>query len=210
MNWFRRSKSNKSETQGQGETLPLLRILALSGPSADQVASWGAVPPVDLVGFVLKKEDKDVAYLIPTLARNGHVSLVYAASTLDVFHRMQEDVSARFARRLGELRLSNLYLTNFLVVGFTLAFPEDPSRMFLVYETLVSPEPIPELADVYNRLRFVTDVKSGSEVERYFADAMRKRWLNEFIARLEKILNWPEFVAEATKRTSTKKPPFIY
>lgn len=209
MNWFRRTKSNKSETQSQGETLPLLRVLALSGPSADQVVSWGAVLPVNLVGFTLRKEDKVVSCLIPTLARNGHVSLVFAASTLDDFHKMQEDVSARFARRLDELRLPNLYLTNFLVVGFTLAFPEDPSRMFLVYETLVSPEPIPELADVYSHLKFVTDAKSGSEVERHFADATRKRWLNQFVARLEKILNWPEFVSEATKRTSTKEPPFI-
>jgi hypothetical protein len=211
MNWFCRSESNKSETQGQSETLPLLRILALSGPPADQVFTWAGVPPVNLVGFIVNEESG--ACLVPTLARDGHVSLVFAASALDDFHRVKENVSARFAKRLNELRLSYLYLTNFLVVGLTLSLAEDPSKMFLVCHPLISPEPIPELADVYNRLSFVTDSKIASELERYFADDMRKRWVNKFIAMLERILNWPEFVADATRRIDSnpkpKNSPFI-
>lgn len=194
MGSFERSKSNESQRQGQAGTLPLLRILGLTSPSVDQVVSVGGVPPVNLAGFTLNQA-KDAACFIPTLSRDGHVSFVFAASTVDDFYKMQEDVSARFVRRLGELPLSDLYLNNFLVVGFTLAFPEDPSRMFLVYETFVSPEPIPELIDVYNRLKSVSDGKSTVEVESYFTDGMRKKWLNEFIEGLERLLNWPQFVA---------------
>lgn len=201
MNLFRKNKPNTSATQSQGESLPLLRILALSGPSVDEVVRMGDVPPVNLVGFKLIKGDNGATCLIPTLARDGHVSFVFAG-TLDDFQRMQEDVSARFARRLAELRLPNLTLTNFLVVGFTLAFPEDPQRMFLVYETLVSPAPIQELSVVYNRLKSVTDSKDASEVESYFADDVRRKWLNEFIEGIEKLLNWPEFVAKGSRHSN--------
>jgi len=193
-------ESGLSKTQGRDETLPLLRILALSGPTADQVVGAGGVLPVSLVGLMLKKGDKDIVCMIPTLAREGHVSLVRAASTLDDFHKIRQDVSARFAKRLSALHLHEVHVANFLVVGFTRAFSEDPSRMFLVYDTLVSPEPIWELNDVYKHLESVTDYESGSEVEHYFADDAKKQWVNEFIARLERILNWPKFVAEGTER----------
>jgi hypothetical protein len=192
---FQNRKSNKSPTQSQEEALPLLRILALSGPPADEVVRWGDVPPVKLVGFQLMKGDNVATCLIPTLARDGHVSFAFTG-TLDDFNRIQEDVSARFTRRLEELRLHELYLTNFLVAGFTLAFPEDPNRMFLVYETLVSPKPIQELADIYNRLKSVADSKGSSEMESYFDDEIRKKWVNEFIAGLEHLLNWPQFVTK--------------
>ena len=193
MKWFH---SNKSLSQNTGESQHLLRIFALSGPSTNEFIPIGEEPPVSLAGFMLMKGDKVATCLIPTLSREGHVSCVFAG-TLDDFNKMKEDVSARFTKRLTEIRSTELSLNNFLVVGFTFAFPEDPLRNYLVYETLVSPTPIQELADIYNRLKSVTCSEVAQEVEAYFTDSVRKKWLNGVIEGLENMLNWPDFVAKS-------------
>jgi hypothetical protein len=199
--WFSRSGS-----------LPSLRILGLDWSDIGKGLRRGDAPPVSLVGSTLTKDEKGVvACLIPSLTKDGRVSLVFGSETLDGFRAIQSDISARFAKRLSEpqlwRQLSSLGLTNFLVVGFTLAFPEAPNRMFLIYETLVSPVPIPELFEIYTRLKSATSSLSNTEVvelESYFGDDVRKKWLNEFITGLENLLDWPKFVADAERRVGRK------
>jgi len=197
--WFSRSGS-----------LPSLRILGLDWSDPGKGLRRGDAPPVSLVGSTLTKEEKGVvACLIPSLTKDGRVSLVFGSETLDGFRAVQRDISARFAKRLSEPRLwrqlSSLGLTNFLVVGFTLAFPEDPKRMFLIYETIVSPAPISELFEIYTGLKSATNSTEAEKIESYFKDDMRKTWLAGFITGLENLLDWPKFVADAERRVGRKK-----
>lgn len=199
--WFSRSGS-----------LPSLRILGLDWSDTGKGLRRGDAPPVSLVGSTLTKDEKGiVACLIPSLTKDRRISLVFGSETLDDFRAIQRDISARFAKRLSEpqlwRQLSSLGLTNFLVVGFTLAFPEEPNRMFLIYETLVSPVPIPELFEIYTRLKSATSSLSNTDVaelESYFGDDVRKKWLNEFITGLENLLDWPKFVDDAERRVRRK------
>lgn len=185
--------------------LPSLRILGLEWSDTGGVLRRGDAPPVSLTGGTLTKDEKGVvACMIPSLTKDGHISLLFGSETLDGFRALQKDISSRFAKRLRKPRLwhqlSSLGLTNFLVVGFTLAFPEDPYRMFLIYETMVSPVPIPELSVIYTRLKSATISMNINEIESYFKDGIRQKWLNEFTTGLENLLDWPKFVADAKQR----------
>ncbi len=183
----------------QEESLPLLRIFALGEASVDKTIRVRNMLPVNVFGLSVAKEEKTATCVIPTIARDGHVSLILAG-TQDDFCKIQEDISTRFTKNFNELHLTDIYLANFLVIGFTLAFAEDPNKVFLVYETSISPVPIPELLDIYIHLKSVSDLNSTIELESYFADSLRKKWLNEFIIGLENTLDWPEFVAKSIKR----------
>jgi hypothetical protein len=210
MDWFKNNKPKKSAIQNPNELLPSLRILGIDWSDVDEKLKKGDAPPVNLIGYTLKKEEKGVvACMIPSLTKEGRFSFVFGSKDLDDFKVIQKDISSRFATRINDPKLwrqlSSIGLTNFMVVGFTLAFPEEPQRMFLVYETLISPTPIPELYDIYSRLKSVASSTDTKEIELYYEDSIRKKWLNDFIDGLEKMLNWPDFVTKSMRQINRNK-----
>lgn len=183
-----------------------LCILGLDWLDTGVVFKRGDVPPVRLIVSALKEEDKDVtAYVIPSLTKDGRISLVSAGETLDDFHALQKDISTRFTNSLKKPKLwrqlLSLGLTNFLVVGFMLSSPEDSRKISVVCETFVLPVPVPELFEIYTRLNSVaSSIDDTKEIESYFEDSVRKKWLDEFVLKLETLLDWPKFVADAKRR----------
>jgi hypothetical protein len=200
MNWFRKLKSSKPVTLDTNKELPLLRIFNLIKASVEEtiLLSQG-ISPINIAGFQTTKENKTATCIIPTLARDGHVSFVLAG-TVDNYNKIQKSLSAQFINHINRLKLTHVDLARFCVFGFTLSFSQDPLNSILVYETSVYPVPIPELTEIYDRLGSIKGGLDTFELESYFSEETRKNWLNGFIENIEKSINWPEFVADSIKQ----------
>ena len=156
-------------------------------------------PPVVVYSCYLEKTvDENTDYFIPTITTDGRISFLPGGKADDL-GKLQQAVSARFASVKGQFfpkDIHDISVGNFAVVGVALHLPNTPDMKYIIFETLVFPKPLPELAQIYALLKAYTagDAETRTQIESFFAQEQPKNWINGVIEGWKQRLDWEKYV----------------
>jgi hypothetical protein len=132
---------------------------------------------------------------IPAITTDGRISFLPAGSP-EEFYKLQQAMNKRMAEQHPTLTDA----ANVAVVGVNIITkPEKAPHTYFIFEVLGSPEPMPELEQIYQLLTGLRTVgdKQWKEVEEFFSSEPRKSWINDVIEIWKQKLNWADYVERA-------------
>jgi len=166
--------------------------------------SQKAPPPVFIHSCRLEeKVNGNTDYFIPAITTDGRILLLDAGKTEDL-ERFQQAVSDRLSVRFASLPkgIHDISIGNFAVVGVAFHFPDISDVRFIVFETLVFTQPLPELEQIYSLVKAHTagDGVTRLQIESYFAGGQPKNWINGVIDGWRQRLDWDNYVDTQVKK----------
>jgi hypothetical protein len=86
-----------------------------------------------------------------------------------------------------------------------------PRVSAIIFRTVVSPTPLPELEQTYSLLKIYYGAEDTArkgmtklQIESYFAEDLQRKWIKNIITVWKQGLNWDEFVAIGIKEMKKK------
>lgn len=182
---FKKKTSPDSSSLPQNEDInesPSMHIIALD-PTTREV-----------IGVVARGQEDVVS--VPAITTDGRISFL-PAGNVDKFNQLQKTVSDRM--KMQHPTLTNVANIAVVAVNIIPSPKESPDVSCFIFEVLGSPEPMPELEQIYHSLTGLREVgdKHWNEVSDYLSSEPRKSWLNDAIKIWKQKINWSEYVDRA-------------
>ena len=189
MKWFKNRFEKKSDSDSNSvqnnediDSSPSMHIIAL-----DPVTK-------EVVGVIAKGEGNIVS--IPAITSDGCISFLPAGDT-EQFTELQQAVSDR--RIQQHPTLTSAVNVAVVAVHMSPGLEESYTNSCFIFEVVGSPEPMPELEQIYHLLTGLREVgdKNWNEVSDYLSSEPRKSWINDVIKTWKQSLHWTEYVDQA-------------
>lgn len=195
-----------------------MHIFTLSEFSANTMTvPLNAAPPVNVYSFRMTEAiNEDTEFIIPTITTDGRITFL-SAGNADELRKLYQGISEKFAKEMGQFSLkgiTDIRIGNFAVAGVAFHLPDVSDVRFIVFETLIFPNPLPELEHIYSSLKLYCEAggteheqTTKSQIQSYFTQEVPKKWINDVIAGWKQRLNWENVVDNQIKelKANSKK-----